>query len=74
MAAFLAGLPEAPLKNIVIRDSSFTVSDKVEPGLEVEMCSGLPESDYRGIRVIHSEAVFENVDVNVEPPVLFEKL
>lgn len=74
MAAFLAGLPEAPLKNIVIRDSSFTVSDKVEPGLEVEMCSGLPESDYRGIRVIHSEAVFENVEVNVEPPVLFEKL
>ena len=72
MAAFLAGLPEAPLKNVVVRDSSFLVSDKVEPGLEAEMCSGIPETDYRGIRVINAEAVFENVSVNVEPPVLVE--
>ncbi len=72
MAAFLAGLPEAPLKNVVVRDSVFKVSDKVEKGLEAEMCSGIPETDYRGIRVINSEAVFENVSVNVEPQVLVE--
>ena len=73
MAAFLAGLPEAPLKDVVVRDSSFLVSDKVEPGLEAEMCSGIPETDYRGIRVINAEAVFENVSVNVEPQVLVEE-
>lgn len=74
MAAFLAGLPEAPLKNIVVRDCSFEVSEKVEKGLEAEMCSGLPETDYRGIRVINADAVFENVEVNVEPKILIEKL
>ena len=72
MAAFLAGLPEAPLKNVVVKDSVFKVSEKVEKGLEAEMCSGIPETDYRGIRVINSEAVFENVKVNVEPQVLVE--
>ena len=72
MAAFLAGLPEAPLADIVIRDSVFSVSEKTESGLEAEMCSGIPKTDYRGIRVINADAVFENVKVNVEPPVLVE--
>ena len=74
MAAFLAGLPEAPLKNIVVRDCSFEVSETVEKGLEAEMCSGIPATDYRGIRVINADAVFENVHVNVEPKILVEEL
>lgn len=72
MAAFLAGLPEAPLANIEINDSVFLVSEKTEPGLEAEMCSGIPETDYRGIRVINADVVFGNVKVNVEPSVLVE--
>ena len=74
MAAFLAGLPESPLKNITVRNSSFHVLKKVEKGLEAEMCSGIPATDYRGIRVINADAVFENVKVNTEPQVLFEQL
>lgn len=72
-AAFLAGLPEMPLSNVVVRDSSFEVSERTEEGLEAEMCRGIPESDYRGIRVINADAVFENVSVNVNPPVMFEE-
>ena len=56
----------------MIKDSVFEVSEKKEPGLEAEMCSGIPETDYRGIRVINADAIFENVKVNVEPPVLVE--
>ena len=73
MAAFLAGLPEAPLKNVVVKDSTFIVQDKVEQGLEAEMCSGIPETDYRGIRVINSDAKFENVTVNTDPMILVEE-
>lgn len=72
-AAFLAGLPESNLQNVVVRDCTFTVTDKKEENTEAEMCQGLPNSDYRGIRVINAEASFENVKVNVEPPVKFEK-
>ena len=73
-AAFLAGLPEKPIRNVVVRDSSFEVSSDVNPGLEAEMCCGIPKSDYRGIRVINADAAFESVSVNVEPPVLVEEL
>ena len=73
MAAFLAGLPEAPLKNVVVKDSTFIVQEKVEQGLEAEMCSGIPETDYRGIRVINADARFENVTVNTDPMILVEE-
>lgn len=72
-AAFLAGLPERPLANVVINDCDFKVTDKVEEGLEAEMCKGIPETDYRGIRVINADAKFNNVTVNVEPAVLVEE-
>lgn len=72
-AAFLAGLPESELQNVVIKDSSFSVTDQVEENTEAEMCQGIPASNYRGIRVINAAVNFENVTVNVDPPVLFEK-
>ena len=72
-AAFLAGLPEVHLQNIVVRDSSFEVKKEIEPGLEAEMCRGIPESDYRGIRVINADAKFENVTVNTDPMILVEE-
>ena len=72
-AAFLAGIPEMPLQNIVVRDSSFEVKDEIEPGLEAEMCAGLPESDFRGIRVINADARFENVSVNTDPMIKVEE-
>ena len=72
-AAFLAGLPEQKLSNVVVRDSVFEVKKELEPGLEAEMCMGIPESDFRGIRVINADARFENVTVNTDPMVLVEK-
>lgn len=72
-AAFLAGLPESKLQNVVVRDCNFTVKEELEPGLEAEMCKGIPDSDYRGIRVVNAEASFEDVKVNTKPEVLFEK-
>ena len=72
-AAFLAGIPEMPLQNIVVRDSSFQVKKTLEPGLEAEMCAGLPESDFRGIRVINADVRFENVKVNTDPMIKVEE-
>lgn len=72
-AAFLAGLPEMHLQEILVRDSTFDVKKEIEPGLEAEMCRGIPESDFRGIRVINADATFENVKVNTDPMVLEEK-
>ncbi len=71
-AAFLAGLPESKLENVVVKDCSFTVTDTLEENTEAEMCQGLPSSDYRGIRVVNAEAKFENISVNVLPPVQVE--
>ncbi len=72
-AAFLAGIPEMPLENIVVRDSTFEVKKELEQGLEAEMCAGLPESDFRGIRVINADAKFENVKVNTDPMIKYEE-
>lgn len=72
-AAFLAGLPESKLGNIVVRDSVFEVKQDLEEGLEAEMCKGIPESDYRGIRVWNADAKFEDVKVNIKPEILFEE-
>jgi len=66
-AALFVGLPERPLSNINISDCSFEMSDKIENGLEIEMCAGIPETDYRGIRIINADVRMNNVDVNVEP-------
>ena len=71
-ASFIVGLPEAPIKNVKIEDCDIQLSDKVEKGLEIEMCRGIVMNDYRGIRVINSEVEVKNTRVNVEPPVSIE--
>ena len=71
-ASFIVGLPEAPIKNVKIEDCDIQLSDKIEEGLEIEMCRGIVMNDYRGIRVINSEVEVKNTRVNVEPPVSFE--
>jgi rhamnogalacturonyl hydrolase YesR len=72
-AAFLAGLPEMPLQNIIVRDSSFKVKKEFEEGLEAEMCAGIPETDFRGIRVINSDVKFDNVFVDTDPMIKYEE-
>ena len=72
-AAFLAGLPEMPLENIIVRDSSFKVKKEFEEGLEAEMCAGIPETDFRGIRVINSDVKFDNVFVDTDPMIKYEE-
>ena len=72
-AAFLAGLPEMPLQNIVVKDSTFKVKKEIESGLEAEMCAGIPESDFRGIRVINSDVKFDNISVDTDPMIKYEK-
>ncbi|MCF0237189.1 MAG: glycoside hydrolase family 88 protein, partial [Sphaerochaetaceae bacterium] len=71
-AVFLAGLPEVNLKDITISNSEFYVKDEFEEGLEAEMCSGLPDTGYRGIRVINAEATIENITTNIYPPFIIE--
>lgn len=71
-ASFIVGLPERPIKNVVIKDCDIQLTDKVEKGLEIEMCRGIEMNDYRGIRIINSEVSVENTKVNVEPPVVVE--
>ena len=73
-AAFIVGLPEMPIRDVVVRDSTFEVGAEDNPALEAEMCSGIPSSDYRGIRVINADVAFSGVSVNVEPQVLVEDL
>lgn len=58
---------------MVFRDCSFELTDMIEENTEPEMCQGIPETSYRGIRVINADATFENVKVNVEPAVMFER-
>lgn len=65
-AGFFAGLPEMPIENIRISDSSFTVRDD-ETGLEVEMFRGISPSSFRGIRIINADVSIDRVKVNTEP-------
>ncbi|MBO5770949.1 MAG: glycoside hydrolase family 28 protein [Spirochaetales bacterium] len=66
-AGFIVGLPEAPVKNFVIEDCSFLLSETPEDGLEIEMYNGIPESSYRGIRVRNAELKISSTNVNVSP-------
>ena len=71
-ASFIVGLPERPITNVVIKDCDIQLSEKIEEGLEIEMCRGIEMTDYRGIRTINSEVTVENTRVNVDPPVMIE--
>ena len=62
-----------PLQNIVVRDSTFEVKKELESGLEAEMCAGIPESDFRGIRVINSDVKFDDIKVDTDPMIKYEE-
>ncbi len=66
-AGFIAGLPEAPIENVLIEDSEIDVVENREENLEVEMYRGIPDTDYRGIRVKNADIRLKNVKVNVDP-------
>jgi Endopolygalacturonase len=71
-AGFIVGLPEAPIKNLTIKNSTLTVDDTDPKDFEIEMFNGIPTSSYKGIRVREAELNEENVIVNVKPPIQFE--
>ena len=61
-AGFIVGLPEVPISNLTIKDSTLGVREKnLTPIEESEMYEGLPEITHRGIRLrnvsIHLKAV-----------------
>ena len=64
--AFIAGLPESRADGITISDSSFSLagSGLEDPSL-AELYEGLPEKDFRGIRIRHSHLVLKNTAINI---------
>ena len=66
-AGFIVGLPEMRITNVRIEDSVIDVVEKPEKGLEVEMYKGIPDTDYRGIRVRNADITLKNVAVNESP-------
>ncbi len=66
MIGFIAGLPESRADGITIEDSSFSlVSSGLEKPSSAEMYSGLPEYDFRGVRIRHGELVIRNTEINL---------
>jgi hypothetical protein len=57
-------LPESPIRDLVIRNCSFTVAKTgLTPVDESEMYEGLSEPEGRGIRLRNVELSVENVQV-----------
>lgn len=72
-AGFFVGLPEAPLKNIVIKNSMFSVDEfsPIKPK-ESEMYLGLDDIEDKAIRVKFASVEFENVIVEGVKKVVVE--
>lgn len=64
-AGFIAGLPESPVRNLVIRDSNFeTDENSPEVPSVSDMFAGIPETESKSFRLLNVEdTVFENVTV-----------
>ena len=64
-AAMLVGLPESPLRNVSIRNCSFSIAtENLEPVDKSDMYLGLPEITCRGIRLrFIDNPVLENIHV-----------
>ena len=61
------GLPESPLGNVVIKDSSFSMaSDNLVPVSQSDMYRGLPDPVSRGFRLRNIEVHIENTDIGCE--------
>jgi polygalacturonase len=64
-AGFIAGLPEAPIENLVIADSEFSTDEtSTESPMDSDMFLGLPEVHEKSFRVLNApNARFEKVTV-----------
>lgn len=61
------GLPESPLGNVVIKDSSFSMaSDNLVPVSQSDMYRGLPDPVSRGFRLRNIEVHIENTDIGCD--------
>ncbi len=68
-AGMVAGLPESPVRGLVIRNSSFSVApDADRPISESDMYLGLPDPPSRGFRIRNAEAETENFHVCSDSP------
>ena len=66
-AGMLLGLPEVPLKDIVIRNCSFAVAKDADlPISESDMYTGVPDPVSRGFRIMNAEVRLENTEVECE--------
>lgn len=66
MIGFIAGLPESRADGIIIEGSSFSLaSSSLESPSAAEMYSGLPEYDFRGVRIRHGELIIRNTEINL---------
>ena len=66
MIGFIAGLPESRADGITIEDSSFSLaSSGLESPAAAEMYSGLPEYDFRGVRIRHGKLVIRNTEIDL---------
>ncbi len=63
-AAFIVGLPEAPITDLLIKDCHFGLADEglVDTG-DSEMYDGLPSVEGRGIRIRNAHLTLEGVTV-----------
>jgi hypothetical protein len=68
VAGFFAGLPEMPIRDALFQNVVIACLPDDGDRYEVEMFRGIPESQYRGIRLINADVRFENTDVNIDPP------
>ena len=72
-AGMLLGLPEVPLKDIVIRNCSFAVAKDADlPISESDMYTGVPDPVSRGFRIMNAEVRLENTEVECEGEKIIE--
>ncbi len=66
-AGMIAGLPEIPIKDVVILNSSFAVAKDTDvPVSESDMYRGLPDPPSRGLRIRNAYVHMENVEVSCQ--------
>ena len=68
------GLPESPIGNLVIRNSTFAVSENADkPISESDMYLGLPDPPSRGFRIRNAEVTIDSLKVvSDEPAIIIE--
>ena len=65
----VVGLPESPVRNIVIRNSVFAVSPEADrPVDESDMYEGLPDVPSRGFRIRNASVTLDNLRVVSDQP------